>query len=459
MKSFRTELDLNNIQRTLCDKHAGTGRCAYNWAIDLMNKDFEQAEPKYLTAVDLHKEWVAVFKKENEWVKEVSKCAPQQAFRDLETATRKFWKYKKECKGKTLPLEKIYKKRVLQKAGTKYIFKLEWQGKKMPLQHHFKFPNFKKKNIGDSFFLGKNKTISINNNKIQLPKIGWVKTFEKNLPPAVAKSITLSKQAGRWFIAYRIDNIKVKIKKANGAIGVDLGIKTLATLSNGKTFETTTHYKKEKKKLQFLQKKQSRQYEEYKKRLENKTQIKDDNTKHQIISKNFEDTKLKISQTHFNIANIRKDSLHKLTSHLAKNHSKVTIEDLNVSGMMKNHNLAAAIANGAFYEFKRQLTYKCDWHSTELVIADRFFASTKTCSCCGHKQDMPLRQRMFECEKCDNKMDRDLNAAMNLLNYSKSPKENTASSVVQTCGDTKLHGASQEGVNEIGNQTSNHAYA
>ncbi len=455
MKSFRTELHINDRQRTACERHAGTGRFAYNWAIALVSEGLNQEEPKYYTAVDLHKLWVATFKKENKWVSEVSKCSPQQAFRDLEGAMRKFWKYKKETKGQKLPLEKLYKKRVLLKVGSKYIIKPEWQGK-IPIQHHLKFPNFKKKNVSDSFFLETNTPIHINGNKIKLPRIGLVKTYEKELPQGVAKSVTISKQAGRWFIAYRIDNQKVKYKKKYSTVGVDLGIKTLATLSDGKVFESGKRYKTSRNKLARLQRKASRQYESYKKRLEVTKQVKSEPTKFTIISKNHEKTKQKIAKEHFKIACIRKDTLHKLTSHLAKNHSKVVIEDLNVSGMMKNHNLAGAIANGAFYEFKRQLTYKCDWYDTELVIADRFFASSKTCCMCGHKQEMPLKRRVFDCQICDNKTDRDLNASINLMNYN-NPKKNAASSAVKACGDIRYHDASQVGVHEAGikHQTQN----
>ncbi len=123
---------------------------------------------------------------------------------------------------------------------------------------------------------------------------------------------------------------------------------------------------------------------------------------------------MKVAKQHAKTANIRKDTLNKLTTHLAKNHSQVVIEDLNVSGMMKNHCLAKSIADLGMYEFRRQLTYKCELYGSELIIVNRFFPSSKTCSCCGHIQDMPLKERIFNCQQCNVTIDRDLNAALNL---------------------------------------------
>lgn len=445
MKSFRTELKLNNKEKTMCEKHAGTGRFAYNWAVALICQCYEY--DIYLTAVDLHKTWVATFKKDNKWVSEVSKCSPQQAFRDLETGLKRFWEYKVANKGKKLPLQKLYKRKVLLKVGKGFIIKPEWQGKSIPLTHHLKFPNFKKKNESDGFFLENNTIIQVENNKIKLPKIGWLRTYEKNIPALSSKNVTITKHAGKWFVAYLTERIKVKYKKSIKRVGVDLGIKTLAVLSTGKVFETQKRYKELQKRLARLQRKSARQYDAYKVREEAKKDVKEPDNKEKqkffIVSKNYNKTKSQLQKLHYKIGCIRKNSLHHLTSHLAKNHSECVIEDLNVSGMMKNHNLAGAIANGAFYEFKRQTTYKCGWYDSKLIIADRFFASSKTCCMCGHKQDMPLKKRVFECEKCPNKMDRDKNASINLENYQEKIAD---SSAVKACGDAKLQDASLVGV-------------
>ncbi len=168
----------------------------------------------------------------------------------------------------------------------------------------------------------------------------------------------------------------------------------LATLSTGEVFEGTRSYRKYEKKLSRLQ-------------WLNRHKVKG--------SVNWKKAQIKIARLHRKIANIRKDTLHKLTSHLAKNHGRIGIEDLNVSGMMANHKLAKAIADMGFYEFRRQLEYKCGLYGSELVVVDRWFASSKTCSNCGTKKEtLSLSERVFECNHCGFTCDRDLNASINL---------------------------------------------
>jgi len=140
---------------------------------------------------------------------------------------------------------------------------------------------------------------------------------------------------------------------------------------------------------------------------------------------------------HKRVSDIRKDNLHKITTYLAKNHSQVVIEDLNVSGMLKNHKLASAIADCGFFEFKRQLTYKCDWYGSNLIIIDRFYPSSQICSNCGHKQKMPLKERVYNCPNCQTSLDRDLNASINLKNYASTPS--SGETLHHACGeDTNL---------------------
>lgn len=135
--------------------------------------------------------------------------------------------------------------------------------------------------------------------------------------------------------------------------------------------------------------------------------------------RNRDKTKLKLAKCHYRISNIRKDTLHKLTTHLAQNHSEIWVEDLNIAGMLKNHKLAAAISDCGFYEFKRQLEYKTNWYSSKLCLVDRWFPSTQLCSGCGNRQSMPLSQRQYNCSNCNLSIDRDLNASRNLLNYTR----------------------------------------
>ena len=186
--------------------------------------------------------------------------------------------------------------------------------------------------------------------------------------------------------------------KKRSFIGVDVGINALATCSDGTIFANVKAYKQAKKRLT-----------RYQRRIKKK----------EPGSKNRAKAVKKLAKAHKKVADIRADALHKLTTWLAKNHSTIVIEDLNVSGMLKNHKLASAIADCGFYEFKRQLSYKCDWYGSKLVIVDRFYPSSQLCSHCGQKQKMPLQKRTYECSNCGFTADRDFKAAINLENYAR----------------------------------------
>lgn len=355
---FKTELKLNNQQRTVLMKHCGVARHAWNWGVALTKQilDHNNALPdskiKFPTAIDLHKWLVALVKSENEWYCECSKSTPQQALMALREAWRR-------CFNKT--------------AG---------------------IPKFKKKGKRDSFTLEGTVKI-LGSNKIQVPVIGVLKTYER-LPQVLTKSATISRQADRWFISFRFDVEEQQSNNTN-VVGVDLGVKALATLSTGEVVLGAKSYKKYEAKLSRMQWL----------------------NRHKIIgSNNWKKAQIHIAILHRKIANIRKDTLHKLTTLLAKNHGTVVIEDLNVSGMLANHKLAKAIADMSFFEFCRQLTYKCKLYGSKLVVVDRWFPSSKTCSNCGIKKEtLSLSERVFECDHCGFSLDRDLNAAINLSLY------------------------------------------
>jgi putative transposase len=355
-------------------KHTGVARHAFNWGLATCLEAKEKGEKKP-TSIDLHKKLVAEVKSANPWYYEVSKCAPQQALRELDTAFKNFFK------------------------------------------HNRGFPKFKKKGRKDSFYLEGN--VRIIGNRIKLPFIGWVKTYEKHLPPILVKScsnVTISRRADKWFISYKVDITPTPVKHLLGTIGVDLGIKTLATLSNGKTFPAVKPYKKAKKKLAYLQRSVSRK-------------VKGSNNRKKAVRK--------LAKAHYRVSCIRLDAIHKLTTYLAKNHSEIVIEDLNISGMLKNHRLAQAIADGGFYEFRRQLEYKCEFYGSKLTIVDRFYPSSKTCTHCGEiKKDLKLKDRVFICPSCGYFIDRDLNAAINLSKAGRSP--------VSACGVSKKRKASAD---------------
>lgn len=193
-------------------------------------------------------------------------------------------------------------------------------------------------------------------------------------------------------------------------MGVDIGISALATCSDGTKFSNVRAYRKAQSRLKFLQRALCRK---------------------QLNSKNRQKARLRLAKAHRRVANIRLDAIHKLTTHLAKNHGTIVIENLNVSGMLKNHRLASAIADSGFYEFRRQLDYKAERYGSKVVIADRFFPSSQLCSRCHHKQKMPLYVRTYECQSCGFEADRDFNASVNLENYTIT----AGSSSVSACGD------------------------
>lgn len=352
---FKTELKINNHQRTQLLKHCGVARHAWNWGLALTkqildnNKQKPDEKIKFPTAIDLHKWLVAIVKAENPWYYECSKSAPQEALRALKTS----W-------------DRCFKKI----SGV---------------------PRFKKKGKHDSFTLEGAVKI-LGSNKIQVPKIGVLKTYER-LPQKEIKSVTISRTANKWFISFRFD-IEKQENNNTSTVGVDLGVKNLATLSTGEVIEGAKSYQKYESKLSRLQ------------WLSRNTIIG---------SNNWKKAQLKIAKLHLKITNIRKDTLHKLTTLLAKNHSKIVIEALNVSGMIANRKLAKAISDMGFYEFRRQLTYKAELYGSELVVVDRWYPSSKTCSNCGYKKEnLFLGEREFICESCGFRLDRDLNAAINL---------------------------------------------
>jgi putative transposase len=353
---FKTELKINNKQRMMLAKHCGVARHAWNWGLGLTKQilDHNKANPqdkiKFPTALNLHKWLVAMVKPENEWYYEVSKCAPQYALRQLSEAWKQAFKKVK------------------------------------------KPPKFKKKGRADSFTV--DGSLKVDHFRVKVPVIGWIKTFERLPIECQPKSFTISRTADRWFISWKIEIEAINEPKPVSIVGVDLGVKTLATLSTGEVFEGAKSYRKYEKKLSRLQ---------WLHRHKQKG------------SANWKKAQIQTARLHRKIANIRKDTLHKLTTYLAKNHSRIGIEDLNVSGMLANHKLAKAIADMSFFEFRRQLTYKCELYGSELVVVDRWFPSSKTCSRChAKKETLSLSERVFHCDHCGLEIDRDLNASINL---------------------------------------------
>lgn len=378
IRGFRVRVSFTPEQETLAKKHAGCARLAYNWALRRNEEQYQVAQtfekddpnrPKMLSGYDLTKLFVAEVKSQEEkkWLYEVMANSTESAILNFAKARERFFK----------------------KQGG--------------------FPKFKKKGRGDSFSL--RGTIPVVGKKIKVPKFGEVKLHEA-FDISNVKEVTFSQKANYWFVSFKMDFIPEKTEKTKGKVGVDLGVKTLASLSDGTVFESNKKYRKIRRHIKLLQRKADKKLRfsgegEEKKKLPQKEQ-----------SNKYHKLQQRIKKLHYRIGCIRENYTHEITSYLAKNHSQIVIEDLNVRGMSKNHKLASAILDGGFYAFKNQLRYKCEWYGSELIVADRFFASSKTCSCCGHKKEkLSLKERVFVCEQCGFEKDRDHNAALNLEKY------------------------------------------
>lgn len=363
LRAYKTELDLNNQQKTACTRHAGAARFAYNWGLEHKKAAFTNGE-KTPSAIDLHRELNALKKTELAWMYEVSKCAPQEALRDLDKAFANFFRRVKERRnGKNV------------KVG---------------------FPRFKSRKHGvGSFRLAG--VIRVFEKAIQLPRLGLLRLKERGYLPTSSVHIlsaTVSNKGGRWFVSLQVEmEIPDPVMGEKPVAGVDLGINRMAQVSDGAYFENPRALKSALIKLKRLQRVVSRR---------------------QKGSANRQKALNQLARAHFRVANIRKNALHQATTWLARTKSAIVLENLNVSGMMKNHHLAQAIADVGMHEFRRQLQYKGQWYGCEVLLADRFFPSTKRCSQCGNEKAVDLAERVYGCEVCGQVMDRDLNAAINL---------------------------------------------
>lgn len=363
-KAFRTKLQLNDKQTTLMAKHAGYARFVFNWGLRLWSEAYKQGlKPSVKTLKQLFTNHV---KPQYPWMSELSSKVYQYAFINLGDAFKRFFK----------------------KLGG--------------------YPKFKKKERHDSFTIDNSGSpIKLGGTRHKLPFIGWVNTHEV-LPECTVKKVTISRQAGCWYISFAVVVPETQTPKYRDVIGVDLGINALATCSDGSVFPNPKAYRKVASTLARLQRHLSRK-------------VKGSNNWYKCL--------LKVQQLHQRVANIRSYTIHKLTTFLAKNHSQVVVEDLNVSGLLKNHRLAGSIADTSFYEIRRQLEYKTQRYGSTLTFADRFYPSSQLCSDCGHRQKMPLSQRTMMCENCGAVKDRDFNASLNLERYPQS-----VGSTDNTCG-------------------------
>ena len=371
-RGYKTELDLNNAQMTACLKHAGAARFAYNFGLRRYEEEYK-AGRKTPNAQSLHKELNTLKQTELPWMYEVSKCAPQEALRDLEKAFKNFFR---KCKQKK-------------------------QGKESGKCGYPKFKS-KKKGIGSFRLTG---AIYVNEKSIQLPRLGTLRLKEAGYLPTEGVKIlsaTVSEQAGRWYVSVQVQEEQPDPTLALGStVGVDLGIKALATCSDGTIIPNAKALKNNLKKLKRLSRRHSRKVKG---------------------SKNKAKATRKLARLHAHIAHIRSDRTHKATSWITAKTKPdlerpccIVMEDLNVTGLLKNHKLARSIADVGFAEFRRQIGYKAVFAGSHVYTVSRWEPSSKTCSWCGWRDcDLQLSDRLFHCRDCGYVIDRDLNAAINL---------------------------------------------
>ncbi len=404
-RAYRTELDPTNVQRTSLVRHAGTARYAYNWGLSRKEQTYlfnQLPHPpvKTPTAIDLHRELNRLKSTEFPWMYEVSKCAPQEALRNLDAAYQRFF----DCrKGKCA---------------------LHWNPKTHAPKGKARcgHPRLKsrKNGLGSFRLTG---AIHVEEDHIVLPRIGGVRLKEHGyLPEGTPCQVTVSERAGRWFVSVTVEEEQsVPAPPSGEVVGVDLGISALATVSDGTVFENPRALAHRLRKLQHLQREVSRKKKG---------------------SHNREKAKCRLSRCHARVADLRKDVLHKATTMLARTKSVVVVESLRPANMVKNHALAGSIQDASFGEFVRQLEYKCRWYGSRLVKADPFYPSTKLCSGCGALKEMPLSEGTYSCPWCGLVMGRDLNASRNLAMVAASSAETE-----NACGERSsmpaMAGASQ----------------
>lgn len=389
MFAIKRALKLNNKEATLMAKHAGFRRFVYNMGLSLRQQMYgvsNLSDAKVIAGIK--KVFTNHVKKRPEfaWMNELSSKVYQSALLDLQSA---FTRYRKGlAKHPVFTSQKDGQSFTVYDGNGKIVVSFN-AGGNLPQRCHV--------NAGKT---------------IRIPTLGTFRLLEPLKCGYVTQTFTLTKKGNRWYVSFCVDATRLPVEQSFNAVGIDVGVKAFATLSNEQVFDAPKPLKQAKTKLARLQRKASRQ-------------VKGSTNQHKTYDK--------IRRLHAAIANIRQDFLHKLTvrsnckpelnsgfaceRYLAKTFKVVKIEDLNIKGMMASHKLAGAIQDLGFYEFKRQLMYKCQMYEANLVLVDQFFPSSKTCSSCGYIQPMPLSERAYICSNCGMVKNRDLNASLNILNW------------------------------------------
>lgn len=360
LKAYKYRLYPTDEQKNMFIQHFGAVRFTYNWALEQKIKSYEKDKTN-LSRFDLQYMVVHNLKKENKWLKEVNSQSLLNSLINLESAFTKFFREKKG------------------------------------------FPKFKsRKNRMQSFSVPQHYTVDFDNNTIKLPKIGLVKAKLHRKFEGMLKTATVSiNPSGQYFISILVDDGKeIPVKQVfteDTTIGVDVGLKHFATLSDGTKINNPKHLYNSSKRLTVLQRRLSRK---------------------QKGSSNRNKMRIVVAKQHLKIANQRNDFLHKVSHKLISENQAVAVETLNVEGMLKNHCLAKSISDASWSEFFRQLEYKAEWYGKTVLKIGQFEPSTKICSSCGYyNHEMTLSVREWKCKDCGMIHDRDINAAINIKNF------------------------------------------
>jgi len=357
-KSFKFELNPNSTQRPILTNHFGCIRFVYNWGLNEKSKAFKESG-KNISCFSLNKR-VTQLKKEQEtkWLRDVHSQPLQIALRNLDNAYTNF-----------------FNKRA-------------------------RFPRFKSKKSHQSFQYPQG--VKVKDNLVFLPKIGWIHFFKSRDIIGYIKTATISiTPTGRYFISITCDTGLIKpgnhVKKKETAVGVDLGIKDFAITSDNQVFENQRYLIKSLKKLRLEQRSLTRK-------------VKGSNRR--------ERQRIKVAKIHEKVSNLRKDYLHKVSTALVKEYDTICIEDLNVSGMIKNRKLSKHIQDVGWRTFRTFLEYKCEWNGKNLIVIGRFDPSSKMCNHCGHiNKYLKLSERKWTCSACQRTVQRDFNAAKNIKDF------------------------------------------
>ncbi len=440
-RAYRTELDPNQAQRKAMVRAAGTARFAYNWGFHRIEsfRLFHQLpipSSPIPSAYDLGRELNALKGTEFPWMYEVSKCAPQEALKNLRRAYDNMWSDLKDpslCRGRSRE-----HRRECRKRHVRYVS-----------------PRSRKHGIGSFRFTG---SIKVESRHIQLPRIGRIRLKEKDYLPTQARpygkeeatqkgkprllAVTVSEKAGRWFVSVHVQEELPEPKRVEGPrVGLDWNVSDEMLVAGDGTglyvvFENPHSLGRHLLKVKRLGRQLSRK---------------------KLGSHNRAKAKLKLARAHFRIANIRRDALHQATTWLTKHNSAVVVQAGNFSGMMADHSMAGAVADAAPAEVISQLEYKARWHGSRLVLADQWFPSTQQCSKCGALRDMPRGETIYRCYECGLVLGRNQNASDNLFRWPSVRRSETAAATQpNACESREVHGESQVPGDEAGILGSGH---